>query len=78
MWEILDSENLRNLVNDAQFDKFSPTIFVNTVKLLKICHQICNREYHVTLTIYTLCCDCGSSSLLFPVVVCCNHNIDNT
>ena len=38
----------------------------------------CNREYHVTLTIYTLYCDCSSSCLLFPVVVCCNHNIDNT
>ena len=30
---------LRNLVNDTQFDRFSPSLLVITVKLLKICHH---------------------------------------
>ena len=32
---------LRNLVNDTQFNRFSPSLLVITVKLLKICHHAC-------------------------------------
>ena len=39
MGGILIARIFRELVNDSQFAKFSPTILVNTVKLLKICHH---------------------------------------
>ena len=42
MWEIYwIAKILKNLVNDTQFDRFSPSLLVITVKLLKICHHAC-------------------------------------
>ena len=45
---------LRNLMNDTQFDRFSPSLLVITVKLLKICHHACMLMGSLN-TVLTLC-----------------------
>ena len=70
------AKTLRNLVNDTQFDKFSPSLLVITVKLLKICHHACTvpprcNVPHTTRALYTReCTRTSMHSRVFHSRVC--------